>query len=314
MRILVVGAGSIGGYFGGRLLEAGRDVTFLVRARRAAQLASAGLLIKSPHGDVNLPAPPTVSAEALRTAFELVLLSCKAYDLNGAMDSLKAAVGPETIVLPLLNGIAHLDALKARFGAERVFGGLCLISSTLDPDGRIVHLNEAHQLSFGELDGTRSERSAAVSSALSGACFEARRSDAILQEMWEKWVFIAAAAGITCLMRAAIGDIVAAGGADLAERLFEECAAIAARNAHPPGKDSTRASLGILTAVGSVITASMLRDIERGAPIEAEQILGNLLRRAGDRAPDHSLLRVAYAHVRSYETRRLREMQATKKS
>ena len=310
MRILVVGAGGIGGYFGGRLLEAGRDVTFLVRSRRAAQLASAGLQIRSPCGDINLRAPPTVSAEALRTPFELVLLSCKAYDLKGAMDSVAGAVGPETAVLPLLNGIAHLDALAARFGAARILGGLCLISSVLEPDGRIVHLNEMHVLSFGELDGASSTRVMAIESALSAARFEAHRSDAILQEMWEKWVFIAATAGITCLMRAAIGDIVAAGGADLATALLEECAAIAARNGYPPRAESLQKSLQVLTAAGSPITASMFRDIERGAPIEAEQILGDLLRRAGQGGADHSLLRVACAHVRAYEARRAREPRA----
>jgi 2-dehydropantoate 2-reductase len=312
MRILVVGAGSIGGYFGGRLLEAGRDVTFLVRARRAAQLASAGLLIRSAFGDVKLPAPPTVSAEALRTPFELVLLSCKAYDLNGAMDSVAGAVGPETSVLPLLNGLAHLDALAARFGAARILGGLCLISSTLEPDGQIVHLNNAHLLSFGECDGSHSARTTAIESALSGALFETRRSDAILQEMWEKWVFIASTAGITCLMRAAIGDIVAAGAADLAMALLEECAAIAKRNGYPPRADSMRRSLQVLTAAGSPITASMFRDIEHGAPIESEQILGDLLRRAGREVPDRSLLRVACAHVRAYEERRSRETGAAR--
>jgi len=310
MRILVVGAGSIGGYFGGRLLEAGRDVTFLVRARRAAQLASAGLVIRSPVGDAKLPAPPTVSAEALRTPFELVLLSCKAYDLNGAMDSMAGAVGPQTSVLPLLNGLAHLDVLASRFGAARILGGLCVISSTLEPDGRIVHLNNAQLLAFGERDGSRSARAAAIESALSGTLFEARCSDAILQEMWEKWVFIAAAAGVTCLMRAAIGDIVAAGAADLATALFEECAAIAARNGYPPRVDSVRQSLQVLTAAGSPITASMFRDIEYGAPIESEQILGDLLRRAGKEVPERSLLRVACAHVRAYEIRRLREATA----
>jgi 2-dehydropantoate 2-reductase len=310
MRILVVGAGSIGGYFGGRLLEAGRDVTFLVRARRAAQLASAGLVIRSPVGDAKLPAPPTVSAEALRTPFELVLLSCKAYDLNGAMDSMAGAVGPRTSVLPLLNGLAHLDVLASRFGAARILGGLCVISSTLEPDGRIVHLNNAQLLAFGERDGSRSARAAAIESALSGTLFEARCSDAILQEMWEKWVFIAAAAGVTCLMRAAIGDIVAAGAADLATALFEECAAIAARNGYPPRVDSVRQSLQVLTAAGSPITASMFRDIEYGAPIESEQILGDLLRRAGKEVPERSLLRVACAHVRAYEIRRLREATA----
>src|SRR6202043_1931860 len=109
MRILVVGAGAIGGYFGGRLLQAGRDVTFLVRPRRAAELAKAGLIVKSPHGDVTLAAPATTLSENIRRPFDLVLLSCKAYDLEGAMDSFAAAVGPETMILPLLNGMKHLD-------------------------------------------------------------------------------------------------------------------------------------------------------------------------------------------------------------
>jgi 2-dehydropantoate 2-reductase len=168
-------------------------------------------------------------------------------------------------------------------------------------------LNDAHLLSFGERDGARSARIAAIEAALSGARFDAHRSDAILQEMWEKWVFIAAAAGITCMMRAAIGDIVTAGASDLAAALLAECEAIAARNGYPPGTDSMRKSLQVLTAAGSAMTASMFRDIERGAPIEAEQILGDLLRRGGKETAHHSLLRVACAHLQTYEARRLRE-------
>src|SRR5580693_9251203 len=102
MRILVVGAGAIGGYFGGRLIEAGRDVTFLVRPRRAAELASAGLVIKSATGNLTVPSPPTVLADELKGHFDLILLSCKAYDLDGAMTSFAPAAGPGTAVLPLL--------------------------------------------------------------------------------------------------------------------------------------------------------------------------------------------------------------------
>jgi 2-dehydropantoate 2-reductase len=309
MRILVVGAGSIGGYFGGRLLEAGRDVTFLVRARRAAQLASTGLIIRSPCGDVMLPAPATVAAEALHDFFDLVLLSCKAYDLPGAMDSLAAAVGPKTAIVPLLNGMAHLDALEGRFGAARLLGGLCLISTVLDADGRIVHLNDAHVLSFGERDGARSERVAAIDTAFSGARFQARRSENILQDMWEKWVFIAAVAGITCLMRSTIGDIVSAGAADLAMTLLAECAAVATRQGYPPSALAMDRSAKTLTENGSAITASMFRDIERGAPIESEQILGDLVRRGGKEVAAASILRVAYAQLQTYEARRLRTAQ-----
>src|SRR5580700_8482441 len=136
MRILVVGAGAMGGYFGGRLLEAGRDVTFLVRPRRAAQLAKTGLLIRSPFGDASLPEPPTVTADALREPFGLIILSCKAYDLESAADSFAPAVGADTAILPLLNGMAHVDYLVARFGGTAALGGQCVISTTLDADGR----------------------------------------------------------------------------------------------------------------------------------------------------------------------------------
>ena len=216
MRILVVGAGAIGGYFGGRLLQAGRDVVFLVRPRRAALLAEHGLRIKSRFGDFHAPAPPVLSQEGIHETFDLVLLSCKAYDLDGAMASFAGAVGPRTAILPLLNGMRHLDALADRFGAERVLGGQCVISATLDATGGIVHLNDLHSLTYGELAGGRSaERIEAIASALTGSGFDARLSDEIRQDMWEKWLFIATAAGITCLMRATIGDIVAAGAVDL---------------------------------------------------------------------------------------------------
>ena len=234
MRTLVVGAGAIGGYFGGRLLETGRDVTFLVRPRRAAELARTGLAIRSRLGDADLPEPPLVSADKLAETFDLVLLACKAYDLDGATASFAPAVGPDTAILPLLNGIRHLDVLQARFGGTHVLGGQCVISTTLDPEGRIVHLGDAHTLTFGELDGSASARIETIGSEFSGARFEARPSNAILQEMWEKWVFIAASAGITSLMRATIGDFVAAGAADLAAMLFAECAAIAAKDGFAP--------------------------------------------------------------------------------
>jgi 2-dehydropantoate 2-reductase len=304
MQVLVVGAGAIGGYFGGRLLQAGRDVTFLVRPRRAAQLVQTGLVIVSKLGDVNLPSPPSVTTGSLRESFDVILLSCKAYDLDDAMTSFAPAVGTETVILPLLNGMRHLDALGARFGGDRVLGGQCLISAALDPDGRILHLNEAHALSFGKRGGSHSARVEAIASFLSGARFEARLSAAILQEMWEKWVFIAAAAGITCLMRAAIGDIVAAGAAELATGLFDECVAIATAEGFPPRPEFLKRTRPMFTTAGSPLTASMLRDIERGAPIEADHILGDLLRRGTANSKAGSLLNIAFRHAKAYEARR----------
>ena len=306
MRILVVGAGAVGGYFGGRLLEAGRDVTFLVRPRRAAELAKNGLIIRSPLGDFHRPSPPTVSREDLAEPFDLVLLSCKAYDLDGAMDSFAKAVGESTAILPLLNGMRHLDVLAGRFGPKPLLGGQCVISATLDGDGAIVHFNDMHALSFGELDGSRSKRIETIASELVGtAGFDARLSDEIRQEMWEKWVFIAAAAGITCLMRAAVGDYVAGGASDLAATLLEECAGIAAEQGFQPREAALARARGALTAAGSPLKASMLRDIEGGKPVEGDQILGDLLRRAA-KPDDRSLLRIATLHVKAYEAGRAR--------
>lgn len=309
MRILVVGAGATGGYFGGRLLEAGQDVTFLVRPRRAAQLAATGLEIRSPRGHFHAPQPRTVDAAALRSAYDLVLVSCKAYDLDAAIRSFAPAVGPGTAVLPLLNGMRHVEQLAERFGAEAVLGGQCAISASLDADGRILHLNDTHLLAFGERDGSRSARVSAFEAACAQAHFEARLSTVIVEEMWEKWVFIASLAGITCLMRAPIGDIVAAGGAPLAAALLGECDAIARAHGRALREGSRARYLALLTAPGSSFSASMLRDIERGGPTEGEHVLADLLRRAKEGVTS-PVLQSACLHVAAYEARRARQQVA----
>jgi 2-dehydropantoate 2-reductase len=310
MRILVIGAGAVGGYFGGRLLEAGRSVTFLVRPRRAAELATSGLIIKSSKGNATLEHPPTVLAENLHQSFDLILLSCKAYDLDSAMASFAAAVGPETLILPLLNGMRHLDVLAARFGRDRVLGGQCVIAATLDNDHAVVHLNDSHELAFGELNGTLSDRVHGIAEEMADATFESHLSDQIVQEMWEKWVFLAALAGSTCLMRAAIGDILqAAGGRKIVLDLLDECRLAAQANGHPPRPVFLERARVTLTTTGSPLTASMLRDIERDAPIEADHIIGDMIRRrAHADAPTNTpwLLEVAYANLKAYEARQKR--------
>jgi len=304
MRYLVVGAGALGGYFGGRLLEAGHDVTFLLRPGRARALQATGLVVKSRCGDLALAAPPFVLANAIGAPFDVVIVACKAYDLVETMASFAPAVGPATAILPLLNGLRHLDALKQRFGAERVLGGLCLISATLDAAGTVQHLNDLHTLVFGELDGTTSARVDAIRSDFASTRFDGRASGEIVLEMWEKWVFIASAAGITCLMRATIGQIVAGGGADFGVALLDECRAIAAANGFAPRGPAIERARAMLTAAGSPISASMLKDIERGGAVEADHVLGDLIARDPRQPQGVSLLRVAYAHLKAYETRR----------
>jgi 2-dehydropantoate 2-reductase len=309
MRILIVGAGATGGYFGGRLLEHGRDVTFLVRERRAAQLARRGLAIRSPMGDAVLPAPPTVQAHELaaREPFDLVVLSCKAYGLAQAIDDFAPAVGPRTAILPLLNGMRHLDLLDARFGADKVLGGQCSIAATLDGDGAVRHLNRMHNLVFGERDGASSERMQAIAQALTGAGFDAHPSGEAVQAMWNKWVFLASLAGITCLMRAPVGDIAAApGGREATLALLEECRATAERAGHAPSDAAMEHARAMLTDPASTLTASMLRDLQQGHPIEADHVVGDMLARSGRAPGDGSMLATAYAHLKAYEAGRTR--------
>jgi len=309
MRILMVGAGAIGGYFGGRLLDAGRDVTFLVREGRAQELERDGLIVRSPLGNIEYLSPPQVMAAMLDTPFDLIVLSCKAYDLDTAMESFAPAVGPDTLILPLLNGMAHLDRLAERFSPANVLGGQCLISLDRDASGVILHLNDTNQLSFGERDGGLTPRIQQVADALGNAGFDAVLSEQITQEMWEKWCFIATGAGITGSMRASIGDVVASGGEGLILTLLDECARVADHAGYPLRSETRQRFEKMLTTPGSKMTASMLRDIERGAPIEVEHVFGELIgRRPGaDRSPEDSLsaLDYVYLHLRAYEARRL---------
>ncbi|WP_310631016.1 2-dehydropantoate 2-reductase [Paraburkholderia sp.] len=313
MRILVVGAGATGGYFGGRLAAAGRDVTFLVREARAAQMREHGLVIRSPHaGDLTLREPKTVTREALEAPgtqpFDVVLLSCKAYDLDSAIDSFAAAVGPDTLILPLLNGMRHLEVLQARFGTQAVLGGICLIASTLNEQREIVHLNDSQAITFGELGGGISARAQAIADTFGNAGFIIKASERILQEMWEKWVFLASLAGSTCLFRAPIGAIVATpDGAATIERIFTECRAIAAEHGHAVRDSFLERSRSMLFATGSSLTASMLRDVQNGSRIEADHILGDLIRRGGaaQRASSElSVLRIVYSQLKAYEALR----------
>ena len=310
MRILIVGAGAIGGYFGGRLLEAGRDVTFLVRPGRAEELDRDGLVVRSPLGNILYPSPPHVMTPMLDQTFDLILLSCKAYDLDGAMDSFAAAVGPDTLILPLLNGMAHLDRLAERFEPEHVLGGQCLISLDRDASGAILHLNDTNQLSFGELSGALTPRILKVAEALADAGFDANLSQQIVQEMWEKWCFIATGAGITGSMRASIGDVISSNGEALVLKLLAECASVAEHAGYAIRSDVRQRFQNMLTTKGSKMTASMLRDIERGAPIEVEHVIGDIIARRSSsdkHAKGLTAIDFVYLHLKAYEARRVRE-------
>ena len=311
MKILVLGAGAVGGYFGGRLAQAGADVAFLVRPKRAANLSANGLRIRSRFGDCALPVR-CVTQEEVQAEHDLAILTAKAYDLESAMAAIAPGLRPGGVVLPLLNGMAHLAQLDARFGRERVLGGVAYIAATLAADGAIVHLNDFHRLVFGPRLPAQRAACDAFAAALGGVNFDWQRRDDVEQAMWDKWVLLASLAGMTCLMRASVGDIVATPeGAQLTLALLDECAAVARAAGFPTPGDTLQGYRTMLAQKDSAFTASMLRDIEAGGPIEGEHILGALLAEARGRSVAAPMLEVAATHVAAYAARQRREAAAT---
>jgi 2-dehydropantoate 2-reductase len=303
MRILIVGAGAVGGYFGSRLAQAGRDVTFLVRPARAKQLRRDGLRIISPHGDAVL-SPKVVSAEEIDTPYDLVFLSVKAYALEAAMNDFAAAVGPETMILPVLNGMRHIDLLAKRFGEHAVIGGVCIVAAETDDQGRIVQLADVQQLVYGERNCDSAPRLKTLDATMQGAGFDAHLSTDIMQEMWEKWVQLASLGAITCLMRGTIGEIVAApGGAELSIDVLNESTAVATACGYRPSEKMLSRHATAMTAPGSSLTSSMYRDLRKGAPVEADHILGDFIERGSAHALATPLVKAALLNLCVYQNR-----------
>jgi 2-dehydropantoate 2-reductase len=296
MRLLIVGAGSTGG----RLAEAGRDVTFLVRPKRAAELQKTGLHVISPRGSISLQ-PRLVSAGNLTMSFDAILLTVKAFALVAALDDLAPAVGSDTMILPVLNGMKHVDQIVERFGRRVLIGCAAKLATTLDDEGRIVQLNSSAAIAYGEMDGELTTRMRDLDAYMQNAGFEARLSSSIQREMWEKWILLATLGSVTCLMRGNIGQIVSApGGREFVLDLFNEVVTIVRAVEIAPSEQFLTNARTMLTASGSSLTSSMYRDLEKGAPVEVEQILTDLLRRGQQAGIASRLLAAANTNLSIY--------------
>ena len=304
MQMLVVGAGATGGYFGGRLALAGRDVTFLVRGKRAAALRSEGMHIVTPSGPLSLR-PQVVEAHEIAHPYDIVLLTVKAYALEGALSDIAPAVGDNTVIIPILNGMKHLETIAARFGKSRLVGGLCKIAGTLDDQGRIVQLSELHELTYGELDGSSSERIVRLDQFLKGAGFHARLSPDILSAIQEKWLLLASLGAITCLMRGNIGQVAAApGGGEVARAVIGEVLSVLVSDGYVRRQEYIDQTIALLTQPGSTQTSSMYRDLMQGYEIEADQVIGDLVAIAGRAGLHVPLLNATYANLSLYRAAR----------
>ena len=309
MKILILGAGGTGGYFGGRLAQAGADVTFLVRERRAQQLALQGLQIESPSDSITLPVK-TVLANTVKPEFDVVILACKAYDLQSSIAAIAPAMGTHTVVIPILNGIAHLTALDAAFGTARVLGGCCQIAATLTKEGVVKSMAEVHSITWGARDGLHKAQQQTVAEALgkefTNTMVSWKVSDNIMLDMWEKIAFLSTLAGMTCMMRANVGEILSTpDGKALMTDYVKASMAIATAEGYPPRAHVVERFEKILSSLNSTLTASMLRDLESGNEVEADQIVGYMLDKAREHKIDDRLIAMAYTHLKAYQERRI---------
>jgi len=308
MHILIVGAGGIGGYFGGRLVEAGTEVTFLVRQRRAQQLADQGLVVESPLGDISRSVTAVTSVEKIDIP-DIVIIACKAYSLEDVLDAISHCAERGAVILPILNGISHLENIGQRFPGAAVWGGLAHISVTLDSGGVVRHLNKLHTLMFGPLSGKpHSELAESLRDSLEAGSVDGQLRPRIKQDLWDKFVFLTAIAGSTCLMRASIGTILSTpAGEHFILQLLDEAAQIATAEGFTPDREQFARYRSHLTERGSATKASMLRDMERRGPTEAEHILGDMVARARKHAISAPGLEIALTHLRAYEFQRSHE-------
>ncbi|WP_047151122.1 ketopantoate reductase family protein [Aneurinibacillus tyrosinisolvens] len=308
MRVLVVGAGAIGGYFGGRLLEKGADVTFLVREKRQKQLNEQGLVIHSIHGDAHLT-PQTMVAGEERAPFDLIIMTTKAYHFEEALETIRPYAGEATMLLPLLNGMAHMDLLREKFGSKNILGGFCFIEATLNERGEIEQKSKSHELVYGELDGSRSERITALEQFFQGAGATYTASEKIVRDMWHKYLFISTFSGMTTLVQAPAGPVLEAEyGPEQTRQLFEEIASIMKAAGAPIDEGIVEKQMNLFGKQSYGMKSSMLRDMEKGIAIESDQMQGYLLALARHHGLGAPLLQTVYYNLKVYEMKREKEM------
>jgi len=305
MRILMLGAGGVGGYFGGRMVQTGSDVTFLVREGRAAQL-EAGLRIESPHGDATIPVS-YITGPADTGPFDVIALSCKSYGLAGALEAIAPFVREGVFILPLLNGFGHLDAIAERFPEAIVWGGSAGVIATLTEDGvvRQMHPNQLISAGLRPAQPQGAETLAALIAEMKAAQITAFASPDIEGAMWEKWTFLTTLAAATCLMRGSTGQILATDyGKSMLAALFDECIRTAIAEGCPPSPNHDVDYRGMLFDPNGIFTASMMRDMDAGGPTEADHIIGDMIARAARHGIETPMLKVGYTRLQVHEAAR----------
>ena len=302
MKILFLGAGAVGGYFGGRLAQSGADVTFLVRPGRQKQLEDRGLQIDDRGRIEVVDHVQTLVGPQPGERFDLIVLACKSHGLTGALRDIDPIVNsnPAAAILPLLNGMAHLEIIRERYPNSRyLWGGTCGIVATLTSDGTIKKMTESQFVTVGSLPNTPTDtcKMGVFVELLQIAGINGTKSDNIVQKMWEKWTFLATLGAATCLLDATIGEILTATdeGESYIKGVFDECRQVAEKELGD--EISTDAYGRVLGDRQSIVRASMARDMQQNHPTAADHILGEMISRAQQHNIPIHLLPLAYARL-----------------
>jgi 2-dehydropantoate 2-reductase len=309
MHTLIVGAGAVGGYIGARLHQSGRAPAFLVRPRRARILQQRGLQLHTLAG-TQIVQPRLLTPDAVDRHYDLILLAVKATDLYTAIDAMRPAVGPDTLIVPILNGMNHFPVLDGLFGRNAVLGGIAKVVTSLTDDGDIRQFAEGASLIIGKravgTDQVRFDRTA-VTLDVDGIGFAV--SEDIDRDLWHKWVFIASIGAANCLLGGTAGEIAAvAGGTEVATGLIEEAASISAAAGFPLDPSFIAEPFH---DPASILTSSMYRDVRNARRVEAESIVGDLVLRGRALGVDVPLLNAAAVALRVWSNRRDKAVQQT---
>lgn len=300
MHVVIFGAGAVGGYFGARLQQHGVRTTFYVRQKRAEQLKERGLRVTSPHGDLHLqPVLATIPEDIVLP--NLVVVGLKQYHLEAAMPDLRKLVEGGATILPLLNGIGHMQKLTDAFGERHVLGGVCYLETTLNEHGDVIHTSDSDQIVFGATTASNEEFAREVEDTLKLGQFRLRRSADIRLDMWQKYVMLASLSGITSATQQPIGvalnDPVTR---DFLHRMMTEITTIAQAEGVAIPVNTPDKLLERWADVNPQLTSSMHRDLQKGSPLELDHLHGVLLQYARKHHIDAPCLSAVYATVHPY--------------
>ncbi|WP_082235079.1 ketopantoate reductase family protein [Halobacillus massiliensis] len=302
MKIVILGAGALGAYYGARWQEAGHDVINLVREGRAGQLRENGLKVHSTMGDyevseLNIAESPDEIEEA-----DLVFLSVKGYHLHGTIQWLKSLVQKGAKVLPVLNGVEHLPILQKELGEEAIIGGLAYIIATLDQKGHVVHTSPFHDIVFGPLHSSQQQICEELNLACNQANMNGGQSPNILEDIWNKYMFITAFSGITTATNLPIGEIKSIPETFvIARKLLEEMKELANAHGIHLTEEHVHKAFENLKGLDHEMTSSMHQDRRKGLPLEVEHLHGGALRLAEDHNLALPYIQTIYAMIKPYE-------------